>query len=66
MNTSTLTAERAYTIPEAADLKRVGTDTIRRAIRATEGPSLKAKKVGRGYRISASALEEWWDSLPDG
>lgn len=60
-----MTAEDAYTIPEAAAIKRVSPDTIRRAIKAkTNG--LRAKKVGRGYRIAASALEEWWDGLPDG
>lgn len=59
-------AEQAYTIPEAAAIKGVSPDTIRRAIRATETPCIKAKKVGTSYRIAASALEEWWDSLPDG
>lgn len=58
-------AEEAYTIPEAAAIKRVSPDTIRRAIKATDN-GLRAKVVGRGYRISASALEEWWDGLPDG
>lgn len=58
-------AERAYSITEAADLKGVSPDTIRRAIRATEGATLSAKKVGRGYRIGASALEAWWASLED-
>lgn len=58
-------AEAAYTIDEAAKLKRVGPDTIRKAIKATEGPTLKAKKVGRGYRIAASALEAWWNQLED-
>lgn len=59
------TAEEAYTIPEAAALKRVSPDLIRRAIKATEGATLKAKKVGKGYRISASALEDWWNQLED-
>lgn len=58
-------AEVAYTIDEAAALKRVGPDTIRKAIRATSGNTLAAKKVGRGYRIAASALEAWWDGLAD-
>jgi excisionase family DNA binding protein len=58
-------AERAYTITEAAIIKSVSPDTIRRSIRATEGNTLRAKKVGRGYRISASALDEWFESLPD-
>ena len=59
------TAERAYTVREAAALKRVSANTIRQAIHATAPPFLRAKLVGRGYRISASALEEWWESLPD-
>lgn len=66
MTSSTaLTAEAAYTIAEAAELKRVSPDHIRRAIKATAGPTLAAKKVGRGYRISASALEDWWSQLED-
>lgn len=58
-------AEEAYTIPEAAAIKRVSPDLIRRAIKATEGATLRAKKVGKGYRISASALEDWWNQLED-
>jgi excisionase family DNA binding protein len=61
-----IAAEEAYTISEAAAIKRVSPDLVRRAIRATEPPFLRAKKVGKGYRVSASALDEWWDSLPDG
>lgn len=60
-----IVAERAYTITEAAALKSVSPDTIRRAIKATEGAVLRAKQVGRGYRISASALEDWWGQLDD-
>jgi excisionase family DNA binding protein len=56
-------AERAYNITEAAELKGVSPDTIRRAIRSG---TLAAKHVGRGYRIAASSLEAWWDALPDG
>lgn len=58
-------AERAYTIAEAADLKGVSPDYIRNAIRATSGNTLAAKKVGKGYRIAASALEAWFDGLED-
>lgn len=58
-------AEEAYTISEAAAIKRVSPDLIRRALRATEEPYLRAKKVGRGYRINASALEAWWNQLED-
>lgn len=63
--TKILEAERAYTIVEAADLKGVSPDYIRAAIRATKGNTLAAKKVGRGYRIAASALEAWWAGLVD-
>jgi excisionase family DNA binding protein len=63
--TKTVTAEEAYTITEAAAIKRVSPDLIRRAIRATEPPFLCAKKVGKGYRIRASALDDWFESLPD-
>lgn len=63
--TSAREAEAAYTIPEAAARKSVSPDTIRRAIRATEPPFLRARKVGRGYRIDASALDAWWQSLPE-
>ena len=59
-------AEPAYTITEAAVIKRVSPDLIRRAIKATSGATLRAKRVGNGYRISATALEDWFDSLPDG
>lgn len=67
-------AERAYTIDEAAELKSVSPGYIRKAIRSTGQPDdrghvmppLTAKKVGKGYRIAASALEAWWAALPDG
>lgn len=60
-----MNAERAYKIPEAAEIKSVSPDTIRRAIRSAGPTHLKAKRVGNEYRISASALEEWWDSLEE-
>jgi len=58
-------AQRAYSITSAAELKDVSPDAIRRAIRATKGNVLKAKKIGSGYRINASDLEAWWDGLAD-
>jgi excisionase family DNA binding protein len=58
-------AEKAYTIADAAALKSVSPDFIRKAIRATAAPTLRAKKVGKGYRISASALESWWNELEE-
>lgn len=67
-------AERAYTIDEAAELKSVSPGYIRKGIKSnglpdSKGrvmPPLAAKKVGKGYRIGASALEAWWALLPDG
>lgn len=59
------TAERAYTIAQVAEIKGVSPDFVRAAIRATEGNALAAKKIGRGYRISASAVEAWWDGMAD-
>lgn len=58
-------AERAYTIAEVAELKGVSKEYVRRAIRATEGNVLAAKRIGKGYRISASAIEAWWAGLED-
>lgn len=63
------TAEAAYTITQAAELKNVSASTIRAAIKATEGNVLRAKNIGSAnnprYRIAASALEEWFDGLAD-
>ena len=58
-------AEPAYAIPEAAAIKSVSPDYARKAIHRPEPPFLRAKKVGRGYRIGASALDEWWSQLGD-
>lgn len=60
----------AYTISEAADSTGVSERTIERAINAG---ALKAKKTSRntdgdpvGKRlVSARALADWFDSLPD-
>ena len=66
----TRAAERAYSPAEAAALKGVSLDYIYAAIKRTEPPCLVAKNVSTGkrktYRIGASALEEWFDALPDG
>jgi excisionase family DNA binding protein len=40
----------------------VNQETLLRDIRAG---ALPAKKLGRGYRIKASDLDAWFDSLPD-
>jgi excisionase family DNA binding protein len=58
-------AERAYTLVEAAEIKSVSRDLLLRAIKATEGNTLPAKKVGKGYRVSASDLDAWYDGLAD-
>jgi excisionase family DNA binding protein len=58
-------AERAYTIAEVAELKGVSRGFVREAIRRTDGNVLLAKRVGKGYRISASAVEAWWAGLDD-
>jgi excisionase family DNA binding protein len=58
-------AERAYSIPEAAEVKSLSEATIRRAIHAQVGNVLAAKKVGRHYRIAASELDRWFDDLPE-
>lgn len=58
-------AERAYTLDQAAELLSISKDTLRRAIKATEGNVLPAKLVGGRYRIRASALDAWWERLED-
>jgi excisionase family DNA binding protein len=65
MSATVTVAERAYTIAEVAELKGVSKDFVRRAIRATSGNVLPAKRVGRHYRIGATALEEWWSRMED-
>jgi excisionase family DNA binding protein len=58
-------AQRAFSIQQAAALKGVSQDTIRRAVRATEPPFLRAKKIGGRIRIGEHDLEDWWTQLPD-
>lgn len=56
-------AERqAYSRQEAAELYGVSFDTIRKAIAVG---TLRAKKVGNRYRISADALAAWFEGLDD-
>lgn len=62
---STRAAEAAYSPRDAAKLKGVSYGLIIKAIHATEGNVLRAKRLGKGYRISASALEEWFSGLDD-
>jgi excisionase family DNA binding protein len=65
MNAPTRIAERAYTLVEAAEIKSVSRDLLLRAIKATEGNTLPAKKVGKGYRVTASDLDDWYSRLDD-
>lgn len=67
--TDTRVAERAYTVKEAAGVKSVSPDLILRAIRSAGGKDnpvpLAAKRVGKGYRVTASDLDAWYAALPD-
>jgi excisionase family DNA binding protein len=54
---------RAFSKDEAAQLYGVSLQTINRAIHSGR---LRAKKVGRYYRISSEALAEWFEGLEDG
>jgi excisionase family DNA binding protein len=65
MSPEARTAERAYTLVEAAEVKSVSRDLLLRAIKATEGNTLRAKKVGKGYRVTASDLDAWYERLED-
>lgn len=58
-------AERVYDLKDAAEIKSVSRDLLLRAIKATEGNTLPAKKVGKGYRVKASDLDAWYDRLED-
>lgn len=58
-------AEQVYDLRTAAEIKSVSVDTLRRAIKATEGNVLIAKKAGKGYRVTASELDAWFDRLPN-
>lgn len=62
---SARTAEQVYDLREAAAIKRVSVDTLRRAIKAVEGNVLPAKKSGKGYTVKASELDAWYDRQPD-
>jgi hypothetical protein len=59
----------AMTLEEAAREASVSEKTLRRAIQAVDPakfpPPLDAKRVGRGYRITDTALRSWIDSWPD-
>lgn len=67
----TTTFKVGLTLAEAADAVGYGERTLRRAIQKREydetfPPPLAAKTGSKGeYRISPTALQEWFDSLPD-
>ena len=46
-----------FTLAEAAELLSCHTETLRRAIKAG---GLRAAKLGKGYRISKTDLEDFW------
>ena len=60
--------ERLYTTREVADLCSVSLSTVERAIKRTDPPFLRAKKVtpgSRAVRIPASAVAEWQAQMED-
>lgn len=64
--------EKHYTIGEAVGITGLSQSTLKRAINATEGKVLRAKRKpsrtgapGRGYVIPASALAEFLEGLDD-
>lgn len=54
--------QQAYSRDEAARLYGVSLSVIERAIHRGD---LRAKKVGRKYRIDLAALRDWFNNLPD-
>lgn len=55
--------KQTYTLGEAAELLSCHKETIRRAIK--DG-SLRAAKLGRGYRVSRADLEAFWSAMGGG
>jgi excisionase family DNA binding protein len=53
-------AETMYTVDEVAKMLRVSTETIRKLIASGE---IRAKRVGRQFRISQEALDEYLRKL---
>jgi excisionase family DNA binding protein len=54
---SSLTEQQSFFTPrEVSELLRVSVYTVRRWIRQGDLP---AYKVGRGWRVSATAIDEW-------
>jgi excisionase family DNA binding protein len=52
-------SERILTTDQVADMLQVSQRTIQRAI--VHG-GLKARKVGRGWRVRERDLWEWWEA----
>lgn len=59
------TQQKAHTRKEAAELVGLHPNQLSKAINATEGHRLKAKRVGGRIRILDRDLWEWFDGLPD-
>ncbi len=55
--------KRTFTLAEAARLLQCHPETLRRAIR--EG-SLRAARLGRGYRLSRADLQAFWTAQGGG
>ena len=56
----TAPAKLVYTPTEAAQLMSMNKESILRAIRTGD---LEAKRWGHGYRIKATALDDWFNGL---
>lgn len=57
MELDPMTDKQVYTVNEAAELLSLNVQTVRRWCRDGE---LQAAKIGRHYRISRPALEDFW------
>lgn len=58
----------AVTLPEAAAMTGISVDTLRRYIRATEGPTLRAKRIAgptSALIVRIEDLQALVDSLMD-
>ena len=63
VRTLSIGVKHTYTLGEAAELLSCHKETIRRAIK--DG-SLRAAKLGRGYRVSRLDLEAFWQAQGGG
>ena len=60
--TTTTPTRQAVSIRTAAEMYDVSQDTIRAAIRSGD---LAGRKAGSRWLIPISALQRWFDSLPE-